>query len=84
MCDGESVNTEGAEFEQYQVVTDRYNIRYDNILVVKNATCAAGRHNYTCIIKNSEGNTTENIFTNITGIYRLHYLEHARILNTQH
>ena len=68
MCDGESVDTEGTEFEQYKVVTDRYNVRYDNILTVKNATYAAGRHHYTCIIKNSQGNTTESITTNISGI----------------
>ena len=68
MCDGELVNINGTDFEQYQIVRDRRNIYYDNILVVKNTTYAAGRHNYTCIIKNSQGNSATAITTNIPGM----------------
>ena len=67
-CDGEVVNPKDTDFEQYQVVTNRPSVYYDNILVVKNATYAAGRHEYNCNIKNSQGNTTENVTTDITGI----------------
>ena len=68
MCDGELVNINGIDFEQYQIVRDRRNIYYDNILLVKNTTYAAGRHNYTCIIKNSQGNSATAITTNIPGM----------------
>ena len=68
MCDEELVNTDGTDFVHYQVVTNQQNVHYDNILVVMNVKYALGRHDYTCIITNSQGNTTATITTCIAGI----------------
>lgn len=67
MHDGEFVNMDSG-FEQSQVITSRYSAKYDNILTVKNATFALGRHNYTCIIENCHENTSisKSITTDIS------------------
>ena len=66
MCDEELVNTDGTDFVQYQIVTNQQRVYCDNILVVMNIKYALGRHDYTCIITNSQGNTTATITTSIT------------------
>jgi len=70
MHEGELVNTDGTNFEQSQVITNRYYVNYDNILTVKNASFVLGRHNYTCIVENCHENTsiTADITTDISGI----------------
>ena len=40
MHKGELANTDGTNFEQSQVITSRYQVYYDNILTVKNASFA--------------------------------------------
>ena len=68
MREGELVNTDGTDFEQSQIITSRYQVYYDNILTVKNASFALGRQNYTCIVENCHENTSiiENITTDIS------------------
>ena len=68
MCDGDNITTSDGDFETMQVVTNRRNVYYDNILIVKNATRAAGIHDYTCTVMNSQGSDTHTITTNIPGL----------------
>ena len=66
-CDGETVDSNGIDFEAVTVVTDKRNLYYDNILYVKNATFVAGKHNYECKVENSQGNDTHRVATSIPG-----------------
>ena len=72
-CDGELIDFCGKDFDLVQVVTNRRNVYYDNIIVVKNAAKVAGKHTYQCNISNSQGSDTSEIETNIPGIYLLVY-----------
>ena len=67
-CDGELIDFCCKDFDLVQVVTNRRNVYYDNIIIVKNAAKVAGKHTYQCNISNSQGSDTSGIETNILGI----------------
>ena len=66
-CDGELIDFSCDDFDLVQVVTNRRNVYYDNIVVVKDVTKVAGKHVYRCNISNSRGSDTCEVETNIPG-----------------
>ena len=64
---GEAIAIDDVDYSAFQNITDRKNVYYDNILYVKNALHAAGRHAFGCKIENSQGNDTHTIETNVQG-----------------
>ena len=75
-CDGELIDFCGDDFDLVQVVTNRRNVYYDNIVVVKDVTKVAGKHVYQCNISNSQGSDTCVVKTNIPGIIIIIQLLH--------
>ena len=65
--DGETIVIDGIDYDAEQVVTNRHNMYYDNVLYMKNAVYAAGRHEYKCGVENTEGNDMHSITTNVPG-----------------
>ena len=56
---------DGNSYEAVQVVTDRRNSYYHNILYVRDVVGIIGRPRYTCHLQNSAGNVSGQIDVNI-------------------
>lgn len=67
MRNGELLTTDGVNYDTMQIVTDRINSSYRNILVVNDVLSIVGNSTFSCIISNLNGNTSLDIPTNVTG-----------------
>lgn len=65
---GEEIELHDDNYETLQVVTDRRNSHYQNILVVRDVL-GVMNVTYTCKITNSAGSTQHNITIDLPGIY---------------
>lgn len=64
---GEIIDINGVDYEAVQIVTDRINMYFDNVLYVKNPCFAAGIHDFECKIINSQGSDSHTVQTNVPG-----------------
>ena len=67
MRNGELLTIDGVKYDAMQIVTDRVNSSYRNILVVNDVLSIVGNLTFSCIISNLNGNTSLDIPTNVTG-----------------
>ena len=65
--DGQIIEVDGANYESKQIVTDRRNMYYNNVLCVMNPGLVAGRHEFQCRVSNTQGSHTHSIDTNVPG-----------------
>ena len=80
--DGAAVHVDGVGYEMMQIVTDRRNSLYKNILLIRNATDLAGNHTYTCSVSNAAGSRSQNISTALTGEHDLTIMHSSYMLYT--
>ena len=66
--DGQVINTRSDTYETLQVVADRIDSHYRNVLLLHNVSDVVGDHIYTCEIENVVGSTSHNISINFQGI----------------
>ena len=61
--DGQIIEMDGANYISEQIVTDRRNMYYNNVLCVMNPGLVAGRHEFQCRVLNTRGSHTHSINT---------------------
>ena len=66
--DGVAIDAGSSEYKALQIVVDRENSHYQNILYIVGAFEIMGSHNFTCEIENIAGSTTHTIAIDIPGI----------------
>ena len=66
--DGVAIDAGSSEYKALQIVVDRENSHYRNILYIVGAFEIMGSHNFTCEIENIAGSTTHTIAIDIPGI----------------
>lgn len=64
---GEMINIDGDKYATMQVVTDRRNTHYRNILIVRDVFGVIGNFTYSCEIENTAGSTRHSISIDIPG-----------------
>ena len=69
MRDEDVINAWDDDYETLQIVIDRINSHYRNILILRNIFDIVGYHVYTCEIENSAGFIIHNISIDIQGMY---------------
>lgn len=67
MRNGELLTIDGVKYDTMQIVTDRIDSSYRNILVMNDVLSIVGNLTFSCIISNLNGSTSLNIPTDITG-----------------
>ena len=70
---GEVVDVDGDYYETMQIVTNRRNSHYRNILVVNDVVSVIGSLTFTCVISNWYGSVSLNDTTNVSGMSKIQF-----------
>ena len=65
--DGEEIDIDGVTYDSHQMVVDRINSHYRNILLVKEVKNIIGNLTFTCRVSNLYGSASFDIFTHVSG-----------------
>ena len=70
---GEVIDVDGDYYETMQIVTNRRNSHYRNILVVNDIVSVIGSLTFTCVISNWYGSVSLNVTTNVSGMSKIQF-----------